>query len=503
MLTLTSSNKVRLEWGTLPEASEYIIEKSLAGGAYVDITPPLKGLQSWEDELTSASVYAYRVRAESPSGAVFSSSLQTKKPWSSLIGGPRSDQFIAMATLPNEGSLLVGETLSFGSGQADAWIARCNSQGDVEWQAAVGGPYGDYANSVLPAADGGCVVVGQWGSPSSLGYDGGEAWIFKLGMDGKLAWELVVGGAGFDEACGIVEAKEGGYIVVGHTTSFGAGSYDIMILKISLAGEIQWTKTYGGPDFDGFSGFSARVLTTRDGNYVLAGTTGSFGAGIHDFLLMKFDGSGNPLWVKTYGGLGYDDCTGICIAPEGGFWIIGSTRGSFGNNTRNYWILRLTEEGGVVWERRYGEFGTRAIPLWVSGTQDGGAIIGGFASSPLRSNDLWIIRCNYEGEILWERAFGGDGDDQASGMGIRELNDGGFLVAARTGSLEEGQGWLFKVAADGTIDLESSNVSTRVTEALRTNTMACVSSVHLSLSSVSVVPAMSEAAITLEPETKK
>jgi len=106
------------------------------------------------------------------------------------------------------------------------------------------------------------------------------------------------GGTSDDMARFVQQTPDGGYIVVGYIDSFGAGDYDIFLIKTDANGNIQWAKTYGGTNDDG----AYSVQQTSDGGYIVAGYTYSFGAGSADLFLIKTNANGNIQWAKTYGG---------------------------------------------------------------------------------------------------------------------------------------------------------------------------------------------------------
>ena len=116
-------------------------------------------------------------------------------------------------------------------------------------------------------------------------------------LNAQFLW--VYGGNEWDEARFIQQTADGGYIVGGNTKSFGAGDKDFWILKLSPDGEIEWQKTYGGNEWDE-TWWSIRQ--TMDGGYILTGHTMSFGAGGGDTWVLKLFSNGDVAWQKTYGG---------------------------------------------------------------------------------------------------------------------------------------------------------------------------------------------------------
>lgn len=155
-------------------------------------------------------------------------------------------------------------------------------------------------------------------------------------------WTRTCGGANTDAGLSVVQTIDGGYVIAGWTESFGAGLADVWFIKTDASGDTQWTKTYGGIDND--MGFS--IIQSSDGGYIIAGLTASFGAGNYDVYLIKTNALGDTQWTRTYGGANTDE--GFCIAntSDSGFAIVGTTH-SFGSGASDAWLLKLMPESGV------------------------------------------------------------------------------------------------------------------------------------------------------------
>ncbi len=136
-------------------------------------------------------------------------------------------------------------------------------------------------------------------------------------------WERTYGGTRREYGQSVQQTTDGGYIVAGRTNSFGAGNYDVCLVKTNANGDILWTNTYGGAGDDG--GHS--VQQTTDGGYIVAGSTGSFGSGIQVYLI-KTNFSGDTLWTKTYGGSGDEFGSSVQQTTDGGY-IVAGAKGSY------------------------------------------------------------------------------------------------------------------------------------------------------------------------------
>ena len=157
-------------------------------------------------------------------------------------------------------------------------IGRLNlttPQTGAGWVKTYGGTSYDRVNSVQQTSDGGYIVAG---GADSLGAGNDNAWVLKLNADGTVAWQKTYGGTNDDYAASIQQTSDGGYIVAGHTYSFGAGNDDAWVLKLNADGTVAWQKTYGGTSYD----YAFSVQQTSDGGYIVAGHTYSFGAGNDD-----------------------------------------------------------------------------------------------------------------------------------------------------------------------------------------------------------------------------
>jgi hypothetical protein len=145
-----------------------------------------------------------------------------------------------------------------------------------------------------------------------------------------------IGGSDFDVALSIIQSSDGGYAVAGETSSFGAGGFDIYVVKLDSEGNVQWAKTIGGSSNDA----ALSIIQSSDGGYVVAGFTLSFGAGGFDIYVVKLDSEGNVQWAKTIGGSFYNLAWSIIQSSDGGYAVAGETL-SFGAGDFDYYDLDL------------------------------------------------------------------------------------------------------------------------------------------------------------------
>jgi len=219
-------------------------------------------------------------------------------------------------------------------------------------------------------------------------------------------WEKTFGGSNHDYGHSCQQTSDGGYIITGETMSFGAGYYDVYLLKTDPNGNLIWQKTFGGSSND--SGKAVRQ--TSDGGYIVAGTC-SFGAGMEDVYLVKTDPNGNMLWQKTFGGELTDNGHSCQQTADGGYIITGSTH-SFDAQAADVYLVKTDQNGNMQWQNLLsGIISESDIGYSVQQTTDGGYIITGWnyafdAEAGFWSPDVYLIKTNSSGNKIWEKNFG-------------------------------------------------------------------------------------------------
>ena len=204
---------------------------------------------------------------------------------------------------------------------------------------------------------------------------------------------MTYGGPLDDGISDMIKTKDGGYVLGGYTISFGAGNYDFWLIKVNATGAMQWNQTYGGTAND----YPYAVIQTSDGGYALAGETNSSGAGNLDFWLVKTDATGNMQWNKTYGGTGADTGVAVVQNSDGGYAILGRTA-SFGAGGNDIWLVKTDATGNMLWNKTYGGTGNEAGNAMVQTSDGGYAIFGPTTSFAGGGQDAWLVKtdCNWK-----------------------------------------------------------------------------------------------------------
>jgi hypothetical protein len=208
---------------------------------------------------------------------------------------------------------------------------------DTLWTKTYGGTGGEDGLSVQECASGGFIIVG---GTSSFGAGDCDVYLIRTDSNGDTLWTRTYGGTDREMGVSVQECTGGGFIITGETGPFGAG--DVYLIRTDADGDTLWTKTYGGIDDDG----SHSVQECAEGGFVIAGGTSSFGAGLNDVYLIRTDSNGDTLWTKTYGGTNPDYGFSVQECASGGFVIVGRTH-SFGADSGNVYLIRVGAEEGV------------------------------------------------------------------------------------------------------------------------------------------------------------
>jgi hypothetical protein len=344
------------------------------------------------------------------------------------LGGLSSDGARSIRRTSDGGYVIVGETYSFGAGNGDVFVIKLDSSGNLSWAKTIGGGNYDYGYSIQQTSDGGYVITGY---TSSFGAGNGDVFVIKLDSSGNLSWAKTIGGGNYDFGVEIQQTLDLGYIITGGTSSFGAGGSDVFVIKLDSSGNFSWAKTIGGSGSD----FSNSIQRTSDGGYVITGYTSSFGERNGDVFVIKLDSYGNVSWVKTIGYNGYEIGRSIRVTSDGGYVITGETY-SLGAGGSDVFVIKLNSSGNLSWAKTIGgmsdDFGYS-----IQQTSDGGYVITGYTNSfGAASYDVFVIKLDYSGNLSWAARIGGGNSD--FGYSIQQTSDGGYVITGMTNSFGAG-----------------------------------------------------------------
>ena len=345
------------------------------------------------------------------------------------FGGDNWDEGFCVQQTTDGGYIITGLTYSFGAGSRDVWLIKTDSSGNMVWNRTFGGIPNDEGFCVQQTTDGGYIITGETWS-----YDVGfsDVWLIKTDSAGNKMWDKTFGGTGADSGYYIQQTTDGGYIITGFTYSFGAGLADVWLIKTDNAGNMVWDKTFGGKGID----YGYCIQWTTDGGYIITGKYDD------DVWLIKTDSTGNMMWNKTFGRTDYDYGNCVQQTTDDGYIITGYTG-------RDVWLIKTDSAGNMVWNRTFG--GTSGDEgFCVQQTTDGGYIITGLTYSfGAGSRDLWLIKTDSTGNMMWNRTYGRTHPDK--GRFVQQTIDDGYIIIGGTQSFGDisCDVWLIKTDKDG------------------------------------------------------
>ncbi len=340
-----------------------------------------------------------------------------------------------------------------------------NTPPPKQWDKRFGGS--DYEMDdicIRQTSDGGYILSGN--SVSGISGDKTENcrgkvdnWIVKIDANGIKQWDKRFGGSDDDYCHSIEQTTDGGYIIVGESSSGISGDKsedcrglsDYWVIKIDANGIKQWDKRFGGSSYDRC--FS--VKQTGDGGYILGGwsMSGISGdktaesRGFFDYWLLKIDANGIKQWDKGYGGSSLDYCNALQLTSDGGYILGGSSFSSISGEVTetnrgydDFWVIKLDSNGIKQWDKRFGgSYYDECFAL--QQTTDGGYILGGWSYSRISGDkteddrgerDYWAVKIDSIGNKQWDKRFGGSNSDVCKS--IQQTIDGGYILGGVSSS---------------------------------------------------------------------
>jgi gliding motility-associated-like protein len=350
------------------------------------------------------------------------------------------------------------------------------------WTRNYGGSAVDVPFTIKRTIDGGTIIGGYTTSKDEMvsndpAREYWDLWIIKLDRCGNIVWQLTLGGKGYESARDLLQTADGGFLILAETNSTDGGvvpgygaTKDIWLLKIDAAGNVQWQKRIGGSGLD----LGNQLYALDDGNFLIAATTSSSdgdvsgnhsGSGYTDGWLIKIDPSGNILWSRCFGGSKNEELLDIEVI-DNRIYIAGyanSIDGDIPANQKNYdmWLLCTDMQGNKISSRIYGGSQNDVAYSMTTGSNGTLTLAGyttsndGDVSGNRGGQDFWIINVNTNGELRWQRTFGGTDAEYANY--IFTDADGGYVAGgisySKDGDVsntsDNGEFWLVKTDAAG------------------------------------------------------
>lgn len=306
--------------------------------------------------------------------------------WMKTYGGTEREESSGLIETRDGGFLLLGYTRSFGSGGEDIYLVKTDRNGRQLWQKTFGGTGNDRGTAMIMNRAGGYVFTGY--THTATGYQ--DLIIYSVDGQGNLLWQRSYGGLDADWGADIIQCYDGGFLVCGTTLSTGQGKSDIYLIKTSAVGNLEWTRIYGGADYD--EGMA--VQQTYTGEYIVSGYSRSFGTAGYGTYLLKLNASGDTLWTRFYRGMAPD----LNIHDDGASISLGySEIYNPDNGSKGYspYLFKVSPNGDSLWSASFNSFG-KGFGYSFCRSRDGAYLLTG-RSSPKdftqnKSDDVLLIK---------------------------------------------------------------------------------------------------------------
>ena len=358
-----------------------------------------------------------------------------------------------------------------GHGGSDIWLVRTDQEGNILWQKNYGGSRDDRVVTVTRGVGGGYIFAGMTQSAdgdiaAGKYHGGGDAWIVKVDDSGKIQWQQILGGSGFDCANMIITTPDSCYLMVGITSSkngdlaSNSGKSDVWMVKLNARGKILWSKTCGGAGED----WGMNAINATDGGFLVTCYTNSKNDvvnGYHgggDLWLLHISNDGQLLWQKAFGGPGYDYASSIAATTDGGYVFCGTTQevthSANATKLQHFWVQKITHSGEPVWQSTFG--GERFhIARTVHALDNGNFLVTGqgyVTDTETEQNtvsiDAALFCVSAQGGLLWHKYLGTPLNDSCNYSLI--TSDGSLVCTGSSYPMINGvpgtarAGWMFK-----------------------------------------------------------
>ena len=385
--------------------------------------------------------------------------------WQNCFGGTERE-YTEDILKTNGGYLVVGFTQStngdvtMNHGGEDVWLVKIDNSGNLLWQKSYGGSFNDGALRILATTGDAFYIIGS--SSSSDGDisndpypNSSDFWIIKIDSIGDIIWERIIGSPAVEKIANGTITSDGGIIAMGTLHGGGGGDvtnyfgvWDMWMIKLDSKGSTDWDFTIGGSFMDE----GHVIIQTLGKGYLVGGGSYAEGGGNltcipfnsnAEAIVMKLDSNRNIEWQQCYGGGGNEGITALLEIQDGYIFIAqsssgdGDLTGSGWHGANDIWVVKIDFTGNIIWQKCYGgssdEFASRIFQ-----TEDGGFVVVGRTKSldgDVVGNhsindrdDIWMFKINITGDLIWQKCIGGIADETLD-FGVVKLSDNKYVLA--------------------------------------------------------------------------
>jgi len=355
--------------------------------------------------------------------------------WERTWGGNNDENCLAMALDSSNNIYLVGSTTSFTVGSNDICLVKYDNLGGQQWYHTWGGSSIDIGHAIALDASNNIYLAG---STTSFGAGSYDMCLVKYDNTGEQQWYRTWGGIAVDDCRAIALDSFNNIYLAGYTASFGAGGYDMCLVKYDNSGVEQWYHTWGGSAND----YCYAIALDALNNVYIAGSTASFGAGQEDMCIVKYDNLGVEQWYRTWGGSSFECYYAITLDTTNNIYLAGDTF-SFGTGSWDMCIVKYDNSGTQQWYRTWGFISSDYCRGIVLDSLQNIYISGFIDHFGAGSYDMCLVKCTSLGIQESYRTWGGTAYDTCSAIAM-DSSENIYLVGS-TESFGSGSGDIYLV----------------------------------------------------------
>jgi hypothetical protein len=344
-----------------------------------------------------------------------------------LFGGPAVEQGRSVAVMPDgSGFVIAGDIRENDQEDWDIIVIRLDNNCRQVWQRRIGGPGEDHNWGLTGTRNGGVVISG---ATSSFGANGNDIFIVRLKPDGTEAWRSLLGGPGDQGRGSVLTTAENELVVAGWSRSGKSG--DFYAAKLTCAGKIVWERTYDHWYLEGVND----IATASDGSFLLYGEgIQQSGGETMNGQLVVIDAAGDLKKRICLPDDMYREGYGIAVTSDEQCAVTGPARTDKGFRA---YVTGFDRTGSQIWSGYY-PADNWAIGFGICAIRSGGFCQTGWSRTEGRGSDAVLVKIDEDGSQLWIRHLGGAEDE--NGIRVVEKPAGGFLIVGTTGSFGAGGG---------------------------------------------------------------
>jgi uncharacterized delta-60 repeat protein len=360
--------------------------------------------------------------------------------WKQQLGTSSDDNSYGVAVDSNGNVYISGFTAGAlagtKKGSYDAWVAKYNSSGKLQWKQQLGTSTYDNSYGVATDSNGNVYISGATdGALAGTNKGHNDAWVAKYNSSGKLQWKQQLGTSTYDNSYGVATDSNGNVYISGATDGALAGtnkgSYDAWVAKYNSNGKLQWKQQLGSSNND----FSEGVATDSNGNVYISGWTYGDLAGTNkgvypDAWVAKYNSSGSLQWKQQLGTSDSDTSNDVATDSNGNVYISGVTYGDLAGTNKGYsdaWVAKYNSSGKLQWKQQLGS-SNNDFSYGVATDSSGNVYISGYTFKGY--SDAWVAKYNSSGSLQWTKQLGSTRDDFS--LGVATDSSGNVYISGYT-----------------------------------------------------------------------